>query len=138
MASNLSPVYPISETGAVATAEPEAEEGNAFDAAPSAAKSLERVRTDTTAIQATKATWPDWGDLDPAYIADDLERAAARAFEAAQAAADLAEQASTPESLAAYSRAGRRAELVVALIAEATTAILDATKAEAEAGRQGP
>ncbi len=137
MASNLSRVYPISET-AVATAELEAEEGNAFDAAPSAAKSLERVRTDAAAIQATKATWPDWGDLDPAYIADDLERAATRAFEAAQAAADLAEQASTAESLAAYSRAGRRAELVVALIAEATTAILDATKAEAEAARQGP
>ncbi len=137
MASNLSRVYPISET-AVATAELEAEEGNAFDAAPSAAKSLERVRTDTAATQATKATWPDWGDLDPAYIADDLERAATRAFEAAQAAADLAEQASTAESLAAYSRAGRRAELVVALIAEATTAILDATKAEAKAARQGP
>lgn len=137
MASNLSRGYPISET-AVATAELEAEEGNAFDAAPSAAKSLERVRTDTAAIQATKATWPDWGDLDPACIADDLERAATRAFEAAQAAADLAEQASTAESLVAYSRAGRRAESVVALIAEATTAILDATRAEAEAARQGP
>ena len=137
MAGNLSRVYPISET-AVATAELGAEEGNAFDAAPSAAKSLERVRTDLAAIQGTKATWPDWGDLDPAYIADDLERAAARAFEAAQAAADLAEQASTAESLAAYSQAGRRAESAVALIAEATTAILDATKAEAEAARQGP
>jgi len=135
MASNWSR---STESGSVATAELAAEEGDAFNTAASASKSLQRVETDLATIQATKATWSDWGDLDPDYVGEDLKRAACRTFEAARAAAGLAEQASSAESQAAYVRAGRRAELAVALIAEATTAILQATRVEAEAALQRP
>lgn len=96
----------------------------------------EQVAREEEAVLAAKATYPDWGDLDPEPPALDAGRAARECAEAAESVAAMAEVAGSEEGLRQLVECAR-------LLSEATGSTLEALRtlrrtveAEAETARK--